>query len=368
LRKKEKVTLETKMNDMNQQNPTIKTKSTQTKQKETSGRRAWKAWVILVFGSGLLLMLIMFSITKGAAQIQLPTVWDALFNFDPQNLQHLAVVDLRLPRVIASALVGAAFAVAGAIMQGMTRNPLADPGLMGLNAGAGFALSLCFAFLPGIGYLPLILFSFLGAGLGTVLVNGIASIRRGGASPLRLVLAGAAVSALLVALSQGIAIYFNVAQDIMFWTVGGVAGSNWQQIQIMAPWIIGALLGAVMLSRSVSLLSLGEDVAKGLGLNTAIANVLCSIIVLVLAGASVSVVGAVGFVGLVIPHFARFLVGMDYRLIIPASAVLGALLVVLADLIARTLNPPFEAPLGAIISLVGVPFFLYLARKQRRAQ
>lgn len=335
--------------------------------KTTPKSRAWAAWLIIVAGGGVLALTIAFSITRGAATIPLSTVWDALFRFDATNTHHLIVVDLRLPRILASALVGSAFAVAGAIMQGTTRNPMADSGLMGLNAGAGFALSICFAFFPGLGYMQIILFSFLGAALGAGLVSGVASIRRGGATPMRLVLAGAAVSALLAALSQGIALYFDVAQDIMFWTAGGVAGSNWEQIKIMSPWILGALVGAVALSRSISLLSLGEDVAKGLGLNTSLVNILCSIVVLILAGASVSVVGAVGFVGLIIPHLARFLVGVDYRWIIPSSAVLGALLVVLADLGARTINPPFETPIGALIALVGVPFFLYLARKQRRA-
>lgn len=328
---------------------------------------AFTAWFIIIAGAGLLVLLMAFSITKGAAEIPLSSVWDALFRFDEKNTQHLIVVDLRLPRVIASALVGAAFAVAGAIMQGVTRNPMADSGLMGLNAGAGFALSICFAFFPDLVYMQIILFSFLGAAFGAALVGGIASLRRGGATPIRLVLAGAAVSALLAALSQGVALYFGVAQDMMFWTAGGVAGSNWEQIRIMAPWILGALLGAIALARSVSLLSLGEDVAKGLGLNTTVGSVLCFLIVLILAGASVSVVGAVGFVGLIIPHLARYFVGVDYRWVIPSSAVLGALLMVLADLGARTLNPPFETPIGALIGLVGVPFFLYLVHKQRMA-
>lgn len=324
------------------------------------------AWLIVTLGLGALAALMAFSITKGAAEIPLQTVWEAILHFDDEISHHLIVVELRLPRVIASALVGTAFAVAGAVMQGMTRNPMADSGLLGLNSGAGFALSVCFAFFPGMGHMQIILFCFLGAALGAGLVNGAAALRRGGATPMRLVLAGAAVSALLSALSQGIALYFHVAQDIMFWTVGGVAGSNWAQVSVIAPWIAAALLGAVVLSRSISLLSLGEDVAKGLGLNTALINVLCSAVVLVLAGASVSVVGAVGFVGLIVPHLARYLVGVDYRRIIPSSAVLGALLMVTADLGARTLNPPFETPIGALISLVGVPFFLYLARKQRR--
>lgn len=340
--------------------------SVQTNNIRENGR-AWAAWLIITIGSGVLALLMAFSITKGAAEIPLSTVWNALFHFDAENTHHLIVTDLRLPRVIASALVGAAFAVAGAIMQGTTRNPMADSGLLGLNSGAGFALAICFAFFPGMGYLQIILFSFLGAALGTVMVNGVASLRRGGATPMRLVLAGAAVSALLSALSQGIALYFDVAQDIMFWTAGGVAGSNWEQIRIMTPWILGALLGALVLSRSISLLSLGEDVAKGLGLNTAVINALCSVIVLILAGASVSVVGGVAFVGLIVPHLARFLVGVDYCWIIPSSAVLGALLMVAADLGARMLNPPFETPIGVLTALVGVPFFLYLSRKQRRA-
>jgi iron complex transport system permease protein len=337
----------------------------QPEKKNTS--RVWAAWLIIVLGSGLLFLLIPFSLTKGAASIPLSSVWDALFHFDAANTHHLIVMDLRLPRVIASALVGAAFAVAGAIMQGTTKNPLADSGLLGLNAGAGFALSICFAFFPGLGYTNIILFSFLGAALGAGLVNGVAAPRRGGATPMRLVLAGAAVSALLAALSQGIALYFGVIQNIMFWTVGGVAGSNWEQIGIMTPWVLGALLGAIALSRSVSLLSLGEDVAKGLGLNTVLVNTLCSLMVLILAGASVSVVGAVGFVGLIIPHLARYLVGVDYRWIIPSSAVLGALLMVAADLGARMLNPPFETPIGVLTALVGVPFFLYLSHRQKRA-
>lgn len=335
--------------------------------KQRTNSRAWIAWTVILCGSVILLLFIAFSVTQGAEKIPIATFWDALFHFNAENMNHLIIIDLRIPRVIASTLVGAAFAVAGAIMQGTTRNPMADSGLLGLNAGAGFALAVCLAFFPGVGYMQIILFSFLGAALSTLLVNAVASLRRGGATPMRLVLAGSAVSALLTALGQGIALYFEVEQNIMFWTAGGVAGSNWDQLKIITPWIIGALLGAIALSRSLSLLSLGEDVAKGLGLNTRMVNILCSLIVLILAGASVSVVGAVGFVGLIIPHLARYLVGVDYRWIIPTSAILGALLMVLADFGARMLNPPFETPIGALTALIGVPFFLYLARNQRRA-
>ena len=330
------------------------------------GGRGFYAFVIIIFGMAALFLMMMFSITKGASSISINGVVNALFNFDETNKHHLIVVDLRLPRVIASALVGASFAVSGAIMQGVTRNPLADSGLMGINAGAGFALALAFAFFPGISYIRVIIISFIGAALGAVLVNAIASVKKGGTSPMRLVLAGSAVSSLLAALSQGVAIYFNISQDIMFWTAGGVAGSNWKQVAIITPWFFCALAVAILISRQITILNLGEEVSRGLGLNTKLISGISAVMVLMLSGSAVSVVGAVGFIGLVIPHVVRFIVGVDYRLIIPCSAVLGALLMVLADLGARMINPPFETPVGAVIAIIGVPFFLYLARNQRR--
>ncbi len=328
--------------------------------------RPWGALPVIIVGLCALVIAIALSVTQGVAQIPLSTAWDALLHFTPGSIQHLIIQDVRLPRVLASALVGAALAVAGAVMQGITQNPMADSGLMGLNAGASFVLSLCFAFFPGLSYSLIILYSFLGASVSAGLVYGISSLQRGGATPMRLVLAGIAVSALLAALGHGFAIYFNVAQDILFWTAGGVAGTTWQQLRILFPCIAVALIAAILLARFISLLSLGEEIAQGLGLRMVVVKLAAAIVVLILAGASVSVVGAVGLVGLIIPHIARYLVGVDYSWIIPSSAVLGSLLLVLADWGARTLNPLLEIPIGAITALIGVPFFLYLARKQRR--
>ncbi|GLC81903.1 FecCD family ABC transporter permease [Lacrimispora brassicae] len=331
-----------------------------------SHRRVIPLRPLITYGMIGLMLLLCISITQGTANISIGTVIDAFTHFDSRNTQHLMILDLRLPRVLISGLIGAALAVAGAIMQGTTRNPMADSGLMGINAGAGFAIALCFAFAPGMSYGKLIVFAFLGAALGALLINGIAASHKGRTSPMGLVLAGAAVSALLSALSQGIALGFQVSRDVLFWTVGGVASVTWQQFYILAPVVSAALLGGVLLSPYVSVLNMGEDVAAGLGLNTPLIQCLCTIAVLALAGVSVSVVGSVSFVGLIIPHAARFLVGVDYKKIIPSSAVLGALLLVLADLGARTVNPPFEVPLGVITSLMGVPFFLYLSHKTRR--
>jgi iron complex transport system permease protein len=327
------------------------------------GSRPIMATFILIGGMIGLLFAIGLSISFGAADIELATVWSSIFHFQPELTSHQIIQEIRLPRVLGAALVGACFAVAGSIMQGMTRNPLADSGLLGLNAGAAFMLAICFAFFPGLPYMYIILFSFLGAAVGAGLVYGVGSVAKGGLTPMRLVLAGAAVSALLAALSEGIAIHFRIGQDLAFWYAGGVSGTKWEHLQIMTPWIVVAIAGAIVLSKSITLLSLGDEVAIGLGQRTGVIKFFGALIVLVLAGAAVSVVGAVGFVGLIVPHLTRFLVGNDYRWIVPCSAILGSLLVVLADFAARMVNPPYETPIGALIALLGVPFFLYLARK-----
>ncbi|TCM95666.1 iron complex transport system permease protein [Paenibacillus sp. BK033] len=324
------------------------------------------AILIILCGLAALVLALGLSVSFGAMDIKFLTVWEAVIHFNPDLKEHQVIRELRLPRVLGCMLVGSAFAVAGAIMQGMTRNPLADSGLLGLNSGAGFALALCFAFAPGLSYPYHILFSFLGAAVSTVIVVALGASVRGGLTPMRMVLAGVTLSALLTALSEGVALYFRIGQELAFWYAGGVAGIRWEQLKIMFPWVGVALIAAMTLSRSITMLSLGEEVSKGLGLRTGPVKLAGVIIVVMLAGSAVSVAGAVSFIGLLVPHVARKLVGVDYKWIIPTSAVLGALLVVLADLAARTVHPPYETPIGTMIALIGVPFFLYLANKERR--
>ncbi|MFT8321074.1 MAG: iron ABC transporter permease [Bacillus sp. (in: firmicutes)] len=322
--------------------------------------------IILIGGLFFLIFFMVISIIFGSTNIELKTVWDAIFHYNSAITQHKVIWDLRMPRVVASALVGACFAVSGALMQGMTRNPLADSGILGLNAGAGFVLAVCSAFFPALPFIYLIMYSFLGAGFGASIVYSISSFSKGPMSPVRLVLAGTGVSALLVSLSQGLAIYFQIGQDLAYWYAGGMAGINWLELKIMFPWVACALVAAIIISPSITILSLGEDVAIGLGHRTKLVSILGIVIVLILAGSAVSIVGSVGFVGLIVPHLTRYLVGVDYRRIIPCSAVLGGLLMVLADLGSRTINPPFETPIGVIIALIGIPFFLYLARRKEQ--
>ncbi len=327
---------------------------------------AFLVMVIFISGCILLIASILLSISVGVADIKLRTIWEAVVHFDSTNPKHQVIRELRIPRTLASAVVGASFAVAGAMMQGMTRNPLADSSLLGLNAGAAFTLAICFAFFPNTAFTSIIVFAFIGASIGAGLVYGIGSMSKNGLTPFRLTLAGAAVSALLMALSQGIAIHFKVAQQLAFWSAGGVAGTTWAQLKIIIPCFVIALVVAIFLSRSITILSLGEEVAVGLGQRSTLIKFLAMIIVLILSGSAVAVVGAVGFIGLIIPHISRYLVGVDYRFIIPCSAILGSLLMVCADIVARMINPPYESPVGAITALIGVPFFLYLARKEKR--
>lgn len=336
---------------------------------EALPRRRPVSGVLVIFG-GLILLLfsIGLSVSVGAANITLSSVWNALIHYQPDLTDHQIIVDMRLPRALAAAIIGAGLAAAGAMMQGMTRNPMADSGLLGLNSGAGLAIAICYALFPGTSFMTTMYYAFAGAALGALLVFGIGFMSKGGMTPVRLTLAGAAVSMLLVALAEGIAIRFKVGQDLAFWYAGAVKGTTWIQIKTVVPWILIALLAAILLSKAIMLLSLGDEVAAGLGLKTGWIKAISMLVILVLAGASVSLVGAIGFVGLLVPHIARYLVGVDYRWVIPSSAVLGSLLLVYADILARLIHPPHEEPIGALIALIGVPFFLYLALKQKGGQ
>ncbi|PFM52514.1 ferrichrome ABC transporter permease [Bacillus cereus] len=334
-----------------------------------AGNNRWIHIKFICFMSLTIICLIgsiFLAVVFGAKDIHLQTVWTAVFDYNPKLTQHQIIYELRLPRVIGAAVVGAAFAVAGAVMQGVTRNPLADAGVLGINAGAMFVVALSFAFFPHMPYSYLMIVSFIGAVLSTVLIFIIGSATSGGLTPMRLTIAGAVMAALLHSLSSGIAIYYDLSQDLAFWYAGGVAGVKWEHLKFLVPIILITILFAIGIGRSISLISMGDDVATNLGVKTNRTRILGMIIVVILAGVSVSAVGSIGFVGLVIPHIARKLVGVNYRLIIPMSALLGAMLLVLADLGARTVNPPKELAIGIMVALVGVPFFLYIARKVGR--
>jgi iron complex transport system permease protein len=287
-------------------------------------------------------------------------VWLALSS-SSVNEQISIIRDIRLPREIAAVFVGAALSVSGAIMQGMTRNPLADPGLLGLTSGANAALAVTIAFIPSVNYLGITIACFIGA------VFGIASIKRGGFSPLRIVLAGAAVSAFLYSIGEGVGIYFKISKDVSMWTAGGMVGTSWEQLQIIVPFIVGGIFIALLLSRQLTILSLNEEVAVGLGQQTTKVKTILFVVMILLAGASVSLVGNMVFIGLMIPHIVRGIIGTDYRYIIPMSAITGAAFMLLADTLGRTVSAPYETPIAAVVSMIGLPFFLVIVRKGGKA-
>jgi iron complex transport system permease protein len=298
----------------------------------------------------------------GAADISVRDVWLALTSNSSGEKINI-IREIRLPREVAAIIVGIALAVAGAIMQGITRNPLADPGLLGLTAGANAALAITVAFISTANYFVMMLACFVGAGVGSLLVFGIGAAKKGGFSPLRIVLAGTAVSTFLFAIAEGIGIMFKISKDVSMWTAGGLIGTTWGQLGMIVPVIAIGVIVSLMLSRQLTILSLSEEVAIGLGQKIATIKVILFLVIILLAGASVALVGNMAFIGLMVPHIVRAIVGTDYRLIIPFSAIVGAIFMLLADTLGRTINAPYETPVAAIIAIIGLPFFLMIVRK-----
>lgn len=311
----------------------------------------------------LLIGALIISILFGDAKIHLSTIFEAVLNYDSKNQQHNIISEIRIPRDIGAILVGVALGTSGAVIQGVTKNGLADPSLIGLNSGASFMLALTFAFYPTAPFLVMMFAGFIGALMGGFIVLIIGRSRSDGFNPMRIILAGAAVSALLTALSQGVALLFRLNQSLTFWSAGGVSGTTWNQLVWAAPFILIALVIIISMSKQLTILNLGETLAKGLGQNVAFTRAISLILSMVLAGIAVAMVGQIAFVGLMVPHIVRYLVGTDYARVIPLTAVVGGLLLLVADTIARMLG---EAPVGAIISFIGVPYFLYLVKRGGR--
>ncbi len=278
--------------------------------------------------------------------------------------EHIIIQTVRVPRSLIAALVGGSLAVAGALMQAITRNPLASPSIFGVNAGAAFALVIAVSLFDISGLTSLTWVAFLGAAVSACLVYFLGSIGRDGMTPIKIILAGSALTAFFAALTQGILLSSGKAFDqVLFWLVGSVAGRTMEMFQAVFPYMLVALIGALVLSPHINVLDMGEDVAKGLGQRTVLIKAAAAIVIVILAGGSVAVAGPVVFIGIIIPHIVRALVGTDHRWLLPYCAVLGALLLVSADIGARFIAMPKEVHVGVTTALLGVPFFVYIARK-----
>ena len=321
-------------------------------------------YMILLATPALILLMAALSILYGAKEIDVLTIQNAIFQFDPTNVDHQIIMSSRLPRVMGTMLIGCALAVSGALMQGITRNYLASPGIMGISDGSILAVTLSMILLPEASDLQRIIFSFAGSALGAGIVFGLGSILPNGLSPVRLAILGTIIGTFLSSFASALAIYFQISQDIGFWYHARLHQLQPEQVGLAIPFVVVGMLAAFRIARSVTVLSLGEEVAVSLGQRTTVVKVLAAAAVMLLTGSAVALAGKIAFVGLIIPHIVRFLVGADYKWVIPCSGALGAIFLALSDIVSRFLNYPFETPVGVITSLIGVPFFLYLARKK----
>lgn len=310
----------------------------------------------------LLVASALWSVTLGTTRLPLSRVLDAIVAFDGSR-EHLVIASIRLPRVLAGLLAGAALAVSGAIMQAVTGNPLASPGLLGINAGAAFAVVMATVVVgAGSGDVH-VWHAFAGAAAAAAIVHALGSAGRSGGSPLRLVLAGAVLSAFLASLTTAALIFDQGTLDtVRLWTAGSLSGRTMAQVAGVAPYILIGLVAALVVRRQITTLSLGADLARSVGQSPLLWRSLSAMIVILLAGGAVALAGPIGFVGLVVPHIVRLTSGVDYRWIIPFSALGGALLLVAADTLGRVLLGSQSFPAGVTMALIGGPFFLWLAR------
>lgn len=318
----------------------------------------------LAIGVLLLIGCFLVNLVAGAARTDFNTVWNALFAFN-DSTEQVIIRTARLPRALIAPTVGAALAVAGALMQGLTRNPLADSGLLGINAGAALAVVATTVWLGNASMQLYTWVAFAGAAIAAGAVYFLGSLGRRGMTPLKLVLAGAVLSYLLAAFTIGLLILSErTLEEIRFWLAGSVAGRSLEAFWQVFPYLIAGFAIAFSLGRQITALSLGEDVARGLGLRIGWVKAMSAIAVVLLAGGAVSLAGPIAFVGLVVPHLVRFWVGVDYQWLLPYAAIWGAILLSLADLAARWLLQPQELPVGVMTTLLGGPFFIYLARSR----
>jgi ABC-type Fe3+-siderophore transport system permease subunit len=317
---------------------------------------------------GLLVAACLASIAVGTRSIGLGEVWRALLDSDLTSEEAVIVRQLRVPRTVLGLLVGLALGVSGALMQGHTRNPLGDPGLLGVTAGASLAVVGAIALLGITSPSGYVWFAFLGALAGTVLVYAIGSAGRGGGTPVTLALAGAALSALLYGLVRAVLVSDQQTLDsFRFWVVGSLAGRGSDVAWQVGPFILLGLLLALANSPALNLLGLGEDVARGLGQRIWLARLVGLTAITLLCGAATAACGPIAFVGLVVPHAVRAVTGPDHRWLIPCAGLAGAVLLLTADVVGRVVVRPGELQVGIVLALLGAPFFIALVRSRRTA-
>lgn len=322
----------------------------------------------LVAGAALLVVAVLLSLAVGALPVSPAQVLAAFTDYAGTDA-HVAVIELRLPRTLIGIAVGAALAAAGTVIQGVTRNPLADPGILGIEAGAAFAVVTAIYVLGITTVAGYSWFALAGAAAAAVVVYSLGASGRAASSPVTLALAGAAVAALLIALTSALALLDSGTLDAFrFWVVGSLARRDLGMLAGAAPFLVVGLLLALGSGRALNALALGEDVARSLGQRVALSRLLAALAVVGCAGGAVALAGPIGFVGLVVPHAARALVGPDYRWLLPYGMLLGPILLLVADVLGRVLVSPGELQVGIVMAVIGAPVFIWLVRRGRLVQ
>jgi iron complex transport system permease protein len=318
---------------------------------------------------GVLALVTFLSVTQGSRDISLGEVLRAFGDFGSTTTNDTVTLDVRVPRTIIGLLAGAALGLSGAVLQGVTRNPLADPGIMGVNAGAAAAVVLAITFFGVGGVSTYIWFAFAGAAAATVLVYAVGSLGRDGATPVKLALAGAAVTAGLTSFTSAMIMTDDVTlNELRFWQIGSLAGRYAPVVTGVAPFVVVGCLAALLCGRWLNALALGEDTARSLGVRVGRTRLALFVVVAVLCGAATAACGPIVFVGLAVPHLARLVCGPDYRWILPYSMLISPIVLLLADVLARVLAGDGELQVGVVLGVLGAPFFIGLVRYGKLAE
>jgi len=323
----------------------------------------------LVLGLAGVVVIALLSLRIGSLDLTTETAWNAIVNFDPNSYEQTVVRSLRLPRTIVALAIGGALAVAGATMQAVTRNPLADPFILGVSSGASFAIVTVVYYAGLSSPHQYIWFAFAGALGASALVFAVGAAGSGGPTPIKLALAGVVISAALGAWTSALLLLDDETLDtVRFWLAGSVVNRDMATFWFVSPFLVGGSLLCLLLGHQLNVLNLGEDTAKALGMRTEPVRIVSSVIVVLITGAAVAVAGPIGFVGLAVPRMMRAVVGVDYRSLLPYSLVYGAIFLTAADIVGRVVTRPAELQAGIVTAFVGVPFLVYLARRRGLAE
>ncbi|MEU7137939.1 iron chelate uptake ABC transporter family permease subunit [Nocardia sp. NPDC046473] len=324
--------------------------------------KRWPGWLL---AAAVLMAVCLLSLVIGTKAIPVGQVWDALLGTDG-SADALVITEYRVPRTLLGLLAGLALGVAGCLMQGLTRNPLADPGLLGINAGAAFVIAMAVAFLGVTEITSYVWFGFIGAAAASVVVYRLGTAGRQGADPVRLTLAGVAITAVLSGLTKGLILLHPKAFDQMRnWEAGALTGRGHDVIAGATPFILVGLMAAVIAARSLNAVALGDDLAHALGVHIRRTRLLTIVSLTLLCGTATAAVGPITFVGLAVPHIARWIVGPDQRWIIAYSMLLAPILVLGADIVGRIIIRPDEVAAGLVTAFLGAPVLIWLARRPR---